>query len=94
MCHALSFTSALLDAFDPPPTPVAVMPVAHLLAERGYTPESIRLAVVHVAMFGTAECCEAIDDEDRAAVEELLPVAPVGAWERFEEHVFGLGPEA
>lgn len=64
--------------FSPPvPLPTALLPVDSLLRSLNYTPVCREEALSYVGRNGTAECCRAIDREDRAAVEALLPGNPL-----------------
>ena len=61
--------------------PADLEPVACRLAELGYSPQAIRGALHDIARCGTAECSPYLDsDEDRAAIEELIPETPADAW--------------
>lgn len=56
-------------------------PAAVELASRGYSREAIEGALADIMRTGSAQCTPHIDsDEDRAAVEELIPAAPADAW--------------
>ena len=61
--------------------PADLEPVACRLAELGYSPQAIRGALHDIGRCGTAECTPYLDsDEDRAAIEELIPEASADAW--------------
>ncbi|WP_422928619.1 hypothetical protein [Singulisphaera sp. PoT] len=53
-----------------------------------YTSQAITEVVANIRDFGTVECCESVDDCDRAAVERLIPDAPIGDWIRHEAYVW------
>ena len=62
------------------PVPDGLRPAADYLVARGYNACRLRAAVEHMTFRGTAQCCEAIDDRDRDAVENLIPASR--AWHR------------
>lgn len=64
------------------PIPTHLIPAVNLLIELDYSVESIEAIRSHLARFGTAECCFAIDSEHRAMVEAELDRDP--AWNRSE----------
>src|SRR4051794_5950552 len=60
--------------------------VAGYLFERGYCVASIQLVLAHAAWYGSVECSPELQFSatDRAAVEAMLPDAPIGTWLRIE----------
>jgi hypothetical protein len=58
---------------DSIPTPRDLKPAIELMERLGYTSRAIAESVTAMGMFGTAQCVQSIDDEDRDAIEALLP---------------------
>jgi hypothetical protein len=94
MCQATLFLDTLLSASDPVPLRQDLHPARYRLVELGYTDVAIREAMRHLGLYGTAQGSAYIDEEDRDAIEALLPMAPAAAWEAYGEHVYGLGAGA
>lgn len=64
--------------------------VARYLWNRGYDPESIKLALEHAETYGTFECCRelAFSEADRGACEAMLPECPHAEWASHERDVW------
>jgi hypothetical protein len=65
------------------PAPPWEVAVAHFLLERGHDIALIRSVLDQAREHGSVECCESLDDLDRAAVEDLLPEAPARCWGQY-----------
>jgi hypothetical protein len=94
MCKALSFLEALTTDFEPSPIPMAFTPIAHRLAELGYTSLAISSALTDIRRFGSAWASEWVDFEDLAEIEAMVPGVSPWQWGAAGDDVYGLGTEA
>jgi hypothetical protein len=85
------WAAALFRAIEPTPEPFTLphcweTPVINLLVARLYGPFAICKILEHAREHGTVECLAPVwlKDEDRPAVERLLPDVPYGEWDRQE----------
>jgi hypothetical protein len=59
--------------------------VTRLLLERGHDIELVLAVLAHARAWGSVEYLELLGDDDRAAVEDLLPEAPIAHWAKYPE---------
>jgi hypothetical protein len=66
--------------------------VARYLFDRRYHVEIARTVLAYATENGSVECCPVFrfDQNDRRAVEKLLPVAPPSVWARFDNDRYAI----
>jgi hypothetical protein len=57
--------------------------IVQFLLEHNYDVLRIRSILDHARTWGSVECCALLDDLNRSAVENLLPMASVACWRQY-----------
>jgi hypothetical protein len=77
----LAFFDSITDRYGSVPPPRDLEPLDYWLRENGYTEVARKAIVGHAARWGSLQCCEWVEPEDREHGEDLLPDLSASAWD-------------